>query len=51
ANFSGEEPAKTLAEAETAFGDRVAFYQAGELGKQTSPSQIRDALSGKIIRS
>ncbi|WP_125783213.1 Sua5/YciO/YrdC/YwlC family protein [Pseudoalteromonas rubra] len=51
ANFSGEEPAKTLAEAQAAFGDRVAFYQAGELGKQTSPSQIRDALSGKVIRS
>ncbi|MCF6442005.1 Sua5/YciO/YrdC/YwlC family protein [Pseudoalteromonas luteoviolacea] len=51
ANFSGEEPAMTIDEAKAMFNERVGFYQEGELGGRTAPSQIRDAMTGKVFRS
>ncbi|MBQ4839919.1 MULTISPECIES: Sua5/YciO/YrdC/YwlC family protein [Pseudoalteromonas] len=51
ANFSGEEPAMTIAQAQSMFGDRVGYYQEGELGGRNTPSQIRDAMTGQVFRN
>lgn len=49
ANLSGEASCKTLQEAATQFGDKV-FYVEGSVEGRTSPSVIKDAITGTIIR-
>jgi L-threonylcarbamoyladenylate synthase len=51
ANPHGHPPARSAAEAETYFGDALDGVLDGPLGGQASPTVIRDALSGAIIRS
>lgn len=51
ANISGQEAAITAQQVETMFGDKIDYIVPGDVGKRKSPTEIRDALSGKIIRS
>ncbi len=51
ANISNREPARSIAELEAQFGDSVELVVAGELGDSESPSRIRDARTGKVLRA
>ena len=48
-NPSGQAPAKTLPEAICYFGDDIGYLQGDTLGYH-KPSQIKDAITGKVIR-
>nr|WP_243830697.1 L-threonylcarbamoyladenylate synthase [Thiohalophilus thiocyanatoxydans] len=50
ANLSGRPPARTAAEVREQFGEQVDFVLEGEVGPHSSPTEIRDALSGELIR-
>ncbi|HEX7813970.1 L-threonylcarbamoyladenylate synthase [Dyella sp.] len=50
ANPHGEPPARNAAQAEAYFGDRLDGVLKGDVGGQASPTTIRDALTGAIIR-
>lgn len=50
ANPHGEPPARSARTVENYFGDRLDGLLDAPLGGQGSPSMIRDALSGAIIR-
>jgi len=50
ANLSGQEPARTVEDAKRQLGEGI-FYVAGEVQGLTSPSTIKDALTGTVIRS
>lgn len=49
ANLSGEPSCKTLEEANMQFGDKVV-YVASKVEGRTSPSMIKDAITGEILR-
>lgn len=49
ANVTGQEAIKNRSELYQVFGDQVEYIN-GELGGEEKPSQIRHALTGKIIR-
>jgi L-threonylcarbamoyladenylate synthase len=51
ANRSGEEPARTVAQTRAVFGDRVDHYLDGEVDREAQPTEIRDALTGQLIRA
>ncbi|MEN6669514.1 Sua5/YciO/YrdC/YwlC family protein [Psychrobacter sp. B38] len=48
-NPSGQPPAKNFTEAYAYFGEQISYLPAETLG-YTLPSQIRDAITGSIIR-
>lgn len=48
-NPSGGKPATLLAEAQAYFGDAIGYLDAPTLG-YTQPSQIRDAVTGALVR-
>lgn len=48
-NPSGQIPAKTLAESVRYFGDDIGYLQGDTVGYQ-QPSQIKDAITGQVIR-
>ena len=48
-NPSGKPPATTLDQAQAYFGDSMGYFHAPTLG-YTQPSQIKDALTGHLIR-
>ncbi len=50
ANVSGEDPVMSLDLAQSTFGSAVASYVAGSLGGNTSPSTIKDAMTGQVFR-
>ena len=50
ANHSAARPARSAGEVEDYFGHYLAGILAGPLGGAEKPSEIRDLLSGKIIR-
>lgn len=50
ANTSGEPPARELAALRAQFGTGIDYYLDGPLGGRDRPSQIRDALTGAILR-
>ena len=50
ANPAGKAAAKTQRQAAAYFGDRVDYYVPGRTGGRDRPSEIRDALSGAILR-
>ena len=50
ANRSGRSPARSLLETRLRFGMEVDAIVPGKIGAQTGPTEIRDALSGKILR-
>jgi len=51
ANLSGEEPAKTANEVASALEGLIDVILDGELGDLDKPTQIRDSISGQIIRA
>ncbi len=50
ANRSGRAPAKSAAEVRSIFGNEIDCIVPGELSGADGPSEIRDLLSGEIIR-
>ena len=50
ANPDGRKPAINSTEVRNYFGNRIDFIYPGSSGPALQPSQIRDALSGKILR-
>jgi len=50
ANHTSALPARSVAEVQAYFGSELAGILAGELGGGENPSEIRDLLSGHIIR-
>jgi len=50
ANLSGKAPTCTAEEVRSQFGDNLDYVLEGKTGGLSSPSQIRDVLSGQIIR-
>ena len=51
ANRSGEAPIRDFSELEQTFIKKVDYFVTGNLGKQSKPSEIRDAISNQILRS
>lgn len=51
ANPSADPPARSAQQVAAYFGERIAGVLAGELGNSDKPSEIRDLISGKIIRA
>jgi len=51
ANPQGKRPARTALQVRRYFGNGLDFLLQDSLGKQSRPTQIFDALSGKTIRS
>jgi L-threonylcarbamoyladenylate synthase len=50
ANHTAARPARSVAEVEDYFGSKLAGTLAGPLGDAEKPSEIRDLVSGNIIR-
>lgn len=50
ANLGGRPPARTASEVREQFGEQIDFVLEGDVGPQASPTEIRDALSGELIR-
>jgi L-threonylcarbamoyladenylate synthase len=50
ANPEGAAPARSAGEVEMYFGHFISGIVAGPLGRQSGPSEIRDALTGEVIR-
>jgi len=51
ANLAGCEPVKGIDEAKQVFINKNLFYVQGELGLGNKPSQIKDGMTGAVIRS
>ncbi|MEH6456901.1 MAG: Sua5/YciO/YrdC/YwlC family protein [Cocleimonas sp.] len=51
ANLTGEEPAKTADEVAIALDGLIDVILDGETGELDKPTQIRDSISGQIIRA
>ncbi len=51
ANPSAASPARSAREVADYFGENIAGILDGELGQSTKPSEIRELVSGKIIRA
>ena len=50
ANHTADKPARSVAEVEDYFGQNIKGILAGPLGGAENPSEIRDLVSGNIIR-
>ena len=50
ANLSGESPALSIEQIEQTFEHKIDAVIIGELGEQTQPSSIIDALTGQVFR-
>ena len=50
ANLSGKSPTRTAEEVHLQLGDKVDYVLEGEIGGSGRPSEIRDVLTGKIMR-
>ena len=50
ANISGQTPISDISHARSIFAEQIAVYVEGALGGNRQASQIKDALSGKVIR-
>jgi L-threonylcarbamoyladenylate synthase len=50
ANLSGEAPCRSEQEVKIQLGGRVDFIMPGEVGGAINPSEIRDVLTGKLLR-
>ena len=51
ANRTGTPPARSALAVERTLGGAIDFLLHGELGGLTRPTEIRDALSGEVVRS
>ncbi len=50
ANVTGQTPVVSLLEARRQFGSQVGYYVEGELGGNATPSVIKNAMTGQVIR-
>ncbi len=50
ANLSGAAPCRNVDEVRAQLGERVDYVLPGAVGGATNPSQIRDAITGKVLR-
>ena len=50
ANLSHQSPARTADDVRSIFAEQLDYVLDGEVGKLNKPTEIRDAVSGKIIR-
>ena len=50
ANLKDQTPAKSAAEVKSQFPSGIDCIIEGELGKLTKPTEIRDAITGKVLR-
>lgn len=50
ANTHGSAPAKTVEEVKLIFDEQIDCIVSGDLGELKNPTEIRDVISGKIIR-
>ncbi|MFV1997888.1 MAG: L-threonylcarbamoyladenylate synthase [Acidiferrobacterales bacterium] len=51
ANIAEQRPARNTFEVQRRFGDAIDYVLPGRTGEQPQPSEIRDALTDKIIRT
>jgi len=51
ANIAGQTAAMNAADIENIFGNKVDFIVPGELGGLDKPTEIRDVLTGQVIRA
>lgn len=51
ANPQGQPPALLAEDVERYFNDRVALITPGSVGEQAKPTQIRDLITGQIVRA
>ena len=49
-NPQGRNPARTIHEVQRYFGGELEAITSGQVGKQANPSEIRDLLSGRVVR-
>lgn len=50
ANIEGSPPAREYRTIELSFGDQLAFIVKGQVGGRQGPTEIRDAITGEVIR-
>ena len=50
ANASGQTEIRSQSMVEQQFADNIDYILPGHIGEQSSPSQIRDLISGDILR-
>ena len=50
ANISQQEPARTSQQVSQSFENKIDFIVEGETDLNAQPSEIRDALTNKVIR-
>ena len=51
ANKSGQPPARSALQVRSLFGENVDYVLPGELGALKKPTEIREALTGKVLRA
>jgi L-threonylcarbamoyladenylate synthase len=51
ANHSGRSPARSSTQVRALFGDSVDYILPGAVGASSKPTEIRDALSGQVLRA
>lgn len=49
-NTQGREPARDIHEVRGYFGNQLSAITSGAVGKRKNPSEIRDLLTGDIVR-
>jgi len=50
ANLAGCEPARTKRQVTQTFGREIDYLVSGDLGQSKQPSQVKDLVSGQVIR-
>ena len=50
ANIAGRQPARSRLHILRTFGDQLNYVATGELGQSIQPSQVKDLVSGQVIR-
>ncbi|QHS10794.1 L-threonylcarbamoyladenylate synthase [Sinimarinibacterium sp. NLF-5-8] len=51
ANLSGRAPARTISEVRLQLGKQLDYIVPGALGGRSTPTRIRDVLSGEVLRA
>ncbi|MDB4002818.1 Sua5/YciO/YrdC/YwlC family protein, partial [Oceanospirillaceae bacterium] len=50
ANLAGCEPARTQLQVAQTFDRQIDYVVSGDLGQSKQPSQVKDLVSGQVIR-
>ncbi len=51
ANRTGSQPARSAREVQRRFGNRIDYVLPGRVGDATTPTPIRDAVTGALVRA